>query len=125
MKPFRQEKLPNGLQIKFFDETNRYFGDYHRVCLRVVMTFDLEVPGTADLSDAPFWNEVRSSFGQTLDVTKRLERMGVPGAAVKQTISSLIDDFLKTADDYMGSPSYLYRLAKGEMDKLNKVGRFY
>ncbi|MCK4535421.1 MAG: hypothetical protein KAT93_00315 [Desulfuromonadales bacterium] len=125
MKPFRQEKLPNGLQIKFFDETNRYFGDYHRVCLRVVMTFDLEVPGTADLSDAPFWNEVRSSFGQTLDVTKRLERMGVPGAAVKQTVSDLIDDFLKAADEYMSRPDYPRRLAQGELVRLNKNLRFY
>jgi hypothetical protein len=113
------------LQIDFFDETNRYFGDYHRVSLRAVLTFDPGHPGSADLTDTTFWDEFRATVGKTLLVERKLERMGVPGADVEQTVADLIDDFLKAAHDYMAHPGYPRRLAQPELDRLNKTGRFY
>lgn len=125
MNPHTRQSLSNGLQIEVFNETNRYFGDYHRVCLRIVTTFDLDSPAAADLADTAFWGRYRATCGNLLQVTQRLVRMGVPGAAVEPTVSALLADYFKAAEDYMSRPSYPRLLAAGEMAKLNKSGPYY
>jgi hypothetical protein len=35
MRPFRTEHLANGITLTFFDCSNRYFGDYHRVYIEI------------------------------------------------------------------------------------------
>ena len=125
MKPFKQKVLSNGLQIEIFDETNRYFGDYHRVCLRVVMTLDLRAPAATGSSDASFWEEARSAFGSRLQVNKKLVRMAVPGAAVEQTVLNLSDEFFKAVDDYMARPDYPKHLAMGELKGRKRNKGFY
>jgi len=119
----REERLSNGLRITFIDETNRYFGDYHRVCLRVVMFVDLgAAAGVAE--DAEFWSAAQDVLGDEFTIEKKLVRMGVPGAEVDAMITSLADEFMKAASDYMARPDYLKRLAQTEMDKRKKVVRF-
>jgi hypothetical protein len=125
MQPINRKHLPNGLQIEFIDATNRYFGDYHRVCLRVVMTLDVAAARAACPADTCFWAEVAAVLGRTLRVEKQLERMGVTGAAVAETTATLIDDFCKAADDYMARSDYPKRLAQGALAKRNKPGRSY
>ncbi len=124
MKIPREEQLPNGLLITFLDETNRYFGDYHRVCLRVVMRVDLRVAAAAS-EDTEFWSEVHDALGNDFKIEKSLVRMGVPGAEVEATVSALTDEFLTAANDYMARPDYPKRLAQVEMDKHKKVVRFF
>lgn len=125
MKPFKRKKLPNGLQIEIFDETNRYFGDYHRVCLRVVMSLDLSAAAVNGPDDASFWAEAGSVFGGKLQVVKKLVRMAVPGVAVEQTALNLADEFFKLADDYLSRPDYPQRLARAELDARKRARRCY
>lgn len=124
MEPFRTDVLPNGLRIAFYDETNRYFGDYHRVCLRVVLSVDTSFAGLATAAEAAFWQQVAAACGETLQVIRKLERMGVPGVAVEGTVASLIDDFLATSA-YLSRPDYPRRLAEEELRRHDKPGRFY
>ena len=45
MTTIKEEKLANGLNVLFADESNRYFGDYHRICILVTLLYPLaELP---------------------------------------------------------------------------------
>jgi len=112
MNPLRQKTLANGLQIEIFDASNRYFGDYHRVCLQVVLSFDAASAVVASDGDRQFWDDFRAARGDAVRVEKSLVRMGVAGAEVERTVNALADDFLRAADDYMARPDYLQRLAR-------------
>ena len=92
MKPFRTERLANGMEIEFVDLGNRYFGDYHRVCVEVRMS--------VTLADANIVQQV-----------KRLERMGVPGADVDVVRRQLVEDYWRHAGTYLARPDYPARLA--------------
>lgn len=123
MTTIREERLPNGLRITFVDETNRYFGDYHRVCLQVVMCVDLQAAASV-AEDVDFWTTAQGILGDDFTIEKKLVRMGVPGAEVDATATSMVDEFLKAASDYMARPDYPKRLAQTEMDNRKKVVRF-
>jgi hypothetical protein len=97
MQPFRSESLANGVTVEFFDATNRYFGDYHRVCVEVRLTVSLgAAAGKPDSS---------------LQTVKRLERMGVPGNEVIAVRNRLADDFWRHAGAYLAHADYPVRLA--------------
>lgn len=122
MEPIRHRQLPNGLEVTIYDETNRYFGDYHRICLRVVLRYDL---AAAANRDDPFWREALTKLGPELRVEKTLERMAVAGSDVDRTVTALADDFLATAGSYLGRPDALRKLVQKEMEKSSKTTRIY
>jgi hypothetical protein len=99
MKPFRTERLENGVELAFFDKSNRYFGDYHRVCVEVRIS--VRVLGKASAS---------VSSGR-LEQVSHLERMGVAGAKVGATRNRLVEDFLGSAGRYLAHEDYPDRLA--------------
>lgn len=93
MTPFRAETLANGVVIEFFDVGNRYFGDYHRICVEAHLTVP-HPDGGEPLRPAP----------------KRLERMGVAGSEVAAVRARLVEDFLHHAGRYLARPDYPARL---------------
>ena len=99
MTPFRTERLANGVVVEFFDRTNRYFGDYHRVCVEVRLT----ALSPADAACA--------QGGEPLQEVRLLERMGVPGAEVDATRCRLVDTYWQNAGGYLAHPDYSARLA--------------
>jgi hypothetical protein len=94
MMPFRTEHLANGMDVEFVDLSNRYFGDYHRVCVEVRII-------------------VKPAYGAAIDLqqVKRLERMGVASGDVETVRSQLAEDFWRHAGPYLGHPDYPERLA--------------
>ena len=97
MTPFRSEALENGVSVAFFDLSNRYFGDYHRV--RVEVRISVLVPGQE----------------QPLVKVRMLDRMGVPGAEVPAVRARLADDFWINAAAYLGRADYPARLLAAEV----------
>lgn len=91
MTPFRIERLGNGVVVEFTDLSQRYFGDYHRVCVAVRVV----LPGP----------------GACRHQLRRLERMGVAGAAVAATRTRLVDDYWRQAAAYLAHPAFPSRLA--------------
>lgn len=119
MTVLREERLANGLQIIFVDESNRYFGDYHRVCVTATIVCSLcELP-VADADDEAFRRQAIAAFGEQLNVTRRFERMGVPAVDVEKVRTALIEDFLKHAASYLSRPGYLRALVSAELNKRN------
>ena len=91
MTALRIERLANGIELSFFDRSNRYFGDYHRVCVEI----RISVPPPAG----------------PLQLVRHLERMAVPGAEVDPIRSRLIADFLDHASCYLAQAGTPARLA--------------
>jgi len=93
---FRTERLDNGVELEFFDLSNRYFGDYHRVCVEV----HLRVP-------CPDREE-------PLVRVRTLERMGVAGADVVMTRNALVEAYWHNAGRYLAHADYPARLIAAE-----------
>jgi len=91
MTPFRTEHLANGVVLEFVDLSNRYFGDYHRVCVEVRIRVPLPV--------------------NCFHSIKHLERMGVAGADVATVRDRLIDVYWRHAGPYLARPDFPARLA--------------
>ncbi len=123
MTTIREKRLGNGLQIIFTDESNRYFGDYHRVC--VVATIVCSFPELSEESiEEPFRAQAIKALGERFSVIKRIERMGVTTADVDEVRTALIDHFLKHAASYLSRPEYPRSLVTVELNK-RRTHRFY
>lgn len=96
MTPFRSEVLGNGVVVAFFDRSNRYFGDYYRVCVEVRLT-------------VPHADGAESSVQM-----KTLERMGVAGAEVAAVRDRLVDDYWQHAGRYLAHADYPERFLAAE-----------
>lgn len=112
----REEILENGLRLAFSEMTNRYFGDYHRVCIEVATELDLDSPLLGQL-DAQLHEQARTRYGATLTIRRTLERMGVPTVQVKTVTDELIETFLAEARHYRARPDYPARLLRAELER--------
>jgi hypothetical protein len=101
MNPFRSERLGNGIELAFTDRSNRYFGNYHRVCIEV----RISVPPPAG----------------PLQVIRQLDRMAVPGDEVAAVRDRLVGDFLRHAADYLGRAATPARLAAAAADRRLRI----
>lgn len=119
MTTIKQARLDNGLQISFLDESNRYFGDYHRVCVVVTISCPVDC-----LADEDLRLQAVAAYGEQLTVVKRLVRMGVPSADCAQVRHALVDDFLRHAAGYLSRPEYPRLLVAAELRK-PRSNRFY
>lgn len=103
----RSVTLRNGLVIKFLDQTNRYFGDYHRICIKVTLILPDDFSLPAGMSR------------ETAYYDKTLEKMGIPTADVADEIDSLIDAFLNSSQSYLEKDDFPRQLA-GKIQQKNK-----
>lgn len=119
MMMLETQTLANGLKLSFADESNRYFGDYHRILLVVKISCDLET-----LSDDQLRTQAIGVYGKTLDIERRFERMGVPTAEVESVQNEMIVNFMRQAATYMARPDYPARLVTTELKK-HRPSRIY
>jgi hypothetical protein len=112
MEIIKETTLKNGLRIQFYDLTNRYFGDYHRVCVLAILTIPL-----LNLIDEPLKSRGLRMFGEALKVEKRFERMGVPSQRVLAVREELVDHFLRHASKYLSKPEFPQKLVAAELNK--------
>ena len=124
MTTIKEEHLSNGLQISFSDESNRYFGDYHRVCVVATIVCNLHDLPMANSDDKAFRCQAIEALGEQLSIVKRFERMGVSSADVEEVRTALIDDFLQHTSVYLSRPDYLRSLVSAELKK-RSTHRFY
>jgi hypothetical protein len=112
----RSMRLDNGLSIEFYDRSNRYFGDYHRVCIVVQFRIVIEAALFADVLDgAAEEQKARTRFGHELLITRTLERMGVASAELPEVRAALIDSYLSNSLAYLAVPGYPARLLRNEL----------
>lgn len=77
----------SGVVVKFYDNTNRYFGDFH--CVRIAVT-------ACPLENDTLRYENTDPVYQTV-----LDRMAVPGIEIVAVRKQLIRNFIENALPYM------------------------
>ncbi|MDZ4183726.1 MAG: hypothetical protein U1D97_01950 [Desulfuromonadales bacterium] len=110
--PFAEERLTNGLYLRFFDQSNRYFGDYHR--LRIVVEIELNLSNEL-LTDPELLSAAKKRFGASLTTSKVLERMGVPGSRVDALRGELVASYQTEVQSYLSRPEVPLRLLRAEL----------
>ncbi|RME40393.1 MAG: hypothetical protein D6794_02315 [Deltaproteobacteria bacterium] len=121
MTPFCSEVLENGFELRFFDESNRYYGDYHRVRVIARLEVPLSAPlfaGNPDPDRA--LSRARRWLGESVRFEKVLERMGVAGDAVASVRQELVEGFLRSSRSYLAHPRFAERLVARELEKRRK-----
>lgn len=124
MTTIKQVPLANGLEIVFTDESNRYFGDYHRVCILATIVCNLHDLPVQSLDDRTLRRQATEAFGGQMSIAKRIERMGVPTLDIDRVRNALIDDFLRHAVSYMSRPGFPSSLVRAELNK-HPACRYY
>ena len=124
MTMIKEERLDNGLTIVFVDESNRYFGDYHRVCVVATIVCKLRELPADNADDESFRNKAIETLGEELTVVKRFERMGVPTADIEKIRAAMIDGFLQNSSPYLARAGYPRALVNAELKK-RRTHRYY
>lgn len=110
--PFAEETLSNGLHLRFYDQSNRYFGDYHRV--RIVVEIELGLSNEL-LDDPELLKAGKRRFGASLTTSKVLERMGVPSVRVESLRAELVASYQNEVQSYLSRPEVPLRLLRAEL----------
>jgi hypothetical protein len=92
------------------DQTNRYFGDYHRVCLNVVVDCPL---GNGD--DVP----------ESVKLKKKLVQMAVPTEYVAQVQQKLLDNFIAHAKSYLLTDGFAQQLWQTQQETERRAFRHF
>lgn len=98
VKEFAPVTLKNGLVIQFIDQSNRYFGDFHRVFIQVTISLPEQLAASAGLST------------DRASLVRSLEKMAVPGKLIDAERESLIDAFLETSTAYLEKDNFPQQL---------------
>ena len=113
-KLIREIPLSNGLTVRFFDASRRYFGDYHQVRVKI----SCDVPLTPDLfQDEASYETATKLLGACVSYQKEIEHQGVAGASVEETVDRVIAHFVEHSLDYFSGPGFPKKLAQAELVK--------
>lgn len=106
-KPFKIVKLRHGVVVNFFDQSNRYFGDYHQIKISALATVPVKV------SSLP--NDLQKSVTSnpaTVIYEKHLKRMGVATASRESVIEILIAAFIRSVGSYLENEDFAEHLLR-------------
>lgn len=98
---FKKIELDNGVVVEFYPQGNRYFGDYHRLQIKVIATIPVD--------EATLPEELKKSaiqYSGSIRYEKTLERMGVATNQIDSATQSMVDDFIKTAGCYLENKQF-------------------
>jgi hypothetical protein len=112
----REIPLANGLTVRFYDATRRYFGDYHQVRIKITC----EVPLRAELfEDAEAHQAALKLLGASVRYLKDVEHQGVPGLEVARSVELVIQQFVDTTLGYFQSEAFPRRFVQSELNRVN------
>lgn len=117
----REIPLANGLTVKFFSHTRRYYGDFHLVKLELFC----EVPLSADyFADQSQFAEAVIILGDAVSYRRVLEKMGVPASEVGRVEEHIITNFREHSRAYFAAPAFPRKLVLAELAKASRKKGF-
>lgn len=121
MHAFHLFLLENGLEVRLYDRTRNYYGDFYHVLLDVVCEIEIarlkaETELSADLLSV--LGGGKFSYRRTLD------KMGVPSGDVEAVRTHLMENFVRHSLPYFSTPLFVERFARAEADKRRKRSTF-
>jgi hypothetical protein len=120
--PLNPRVLANGLRLEFFDQSNRYFGDYHRVRILVRCAVAV-VPEWLAEGDGP--DQARRLLGESVCFERSLEQMGVATAQLAAVKQGLVESFLSASAGYLGSAAFPRRFLAQQLQARSQGLRRY
>lgn len=121
-KPIREIPLANGLTVRFFDTTRRYFGDYHQVRIQI----NCEVPLTLDqFEDEQSYRQALKLLGESVSYRKDIEHQGVATLGVPETVENVIRHFIEHSLGYFNGAAFPRMLVHSELKRINARARSF
>ena len=113
----RELPLPNGLTVSFFDQTCRYFGDFHRVKMEIVC----KVPVYAEyFEDRLAFDDAKSLLSDEVVYKQSVEQMGVPSTEIERVLNRLMANFEAHSLPYFAAATFPQKLMRTEITKAKK-----
>jgi len=110
MEPFKSIELSSGIKVDFFDHSNRYYGDFHRIKI----TASAQIP--FDIDSIPIdLQGLAKQYNSSMTYAKDMEKMGVSSAKVSTVKLSLIDNFISTVGCYIQKDNFAVGLLRQKM----------
>ena len=111
----REIPLANGLTVRFFDATRRYFGDYHQVRVKI----SCEVPLTAELfDDATAHEAALKLLGDSVRYLKDVEHQGVATLETSAAVEKVVRQFIDNSLSYFQSEAFPKRFVQSELNRI-------
>jgi hypothetical protein len=118
----RELPLANGLTVRFFDTTRRYFGDYHQVRVKI----SCEVPVTADLfADQQAFDAALKLLGAKVQYVKDIEQQGVPTLSTADAVANVIRQFMENSLGYFDSAEFSKRFVQSELNRIRSKAKSF
>ena len=115
-KLIKEIPLANGLTVRFFDATRRYFGDYHQVRIQI----SCEVPLTPDLfEDGQAHLGAIKLLGATVCYVKDIEHQGVATLSIEGVVEKVIQQFIDHSLGYFNGEAFPKKLVQSELNRVN------
>jgi hypothetical protein len=113
-KLLQQFDLPNGLVVFLDNDSRHYFGGYYQVIVTVRCELKIDPVSNPECFERP---DESVLSGDTIRVSRRLERMGVPEQDVTNVLTELVTGFISTSLPYLSTQAYSTRLVRTELEK--------
>jgi hypothetical protein len=119
-----QHELPNRLLLNIEDQSNRYFGDYHRV--RLVIRCQVPVVAahfSASKDPLAAADAATALLGKEVIYETALERMGVAGCDVETIRQQLLDQFVQANQPYLARKDFPARFIALKLREIDRNGQ--
>jgi hypothetical protein len=120
MKPVKEIILDNGLTVSIFNHTHRYFGDYHRVRVKIICEVPLLEEYFADQSE---YAEAKANLGNNVIYRRDTELMGIPTGELEKSLEKVIENFTDNSLSYLSSPQFPQKFVLMELSGSRKKTR--
>lgn len=114
------ETLDNGVTIEISDRSNRYFGDYNRIFLKVAIRIPVV---RTHFADEQSFQAARTRLGETVLLERKLEAMGIASADIPQKRQQMIEGFLTSSRTYLARPVFPAKYLAEQLAKLKPAKR--
>ena len=119
-KLIKEIPLANGLVIRFFDATRRYFGDYHQVRIQICC----EVPLSAALfEDVEAHQRALKILGNSVLYKKDIEHQGVATDAIPDVVANVLKQFVDHSLGYFNGEAFPKKLVQSELNRIGAKSR--
>ncbi|MCX7991094.1 MAG: hypothetical protein N2999_03525 [Proteobacteria bacterium] len=115
MEVVKEYKLDNGLTLKLFDKTYRYFGEYFFIEIEAVCEIPISL---IDKKKLP--QELVPLIPEKLIYSKTLSKKGVYESKVKEEKDHLIENFERNSLPYLDNESFPFKFYLKELQKIKR-----
>ncbi len=118
---FKRVELGHGIVVEFSDQSNRYYGDFHRVKVVAVSTIPFVQEALPDELQ-----QFALSYQGRVTFEKNMEQMGVTSTNVDSVKNGMVDNFIASVGSYLKNDNFAESLIrKQKNDKSVRGGSRY